>query len=68
MLTFRKSTAHTNLYFVEQDGQLLGSVQKREMWTVRGSRVMWDAYRKGVSKGSAQTRQEAALILTASGV
>lgn len=67
MLTYRQSKT-PGTYFVYQDDLLIGSVQKREMWTVRGARFMWDAYRKGVCKGSGQTRQEAALIITASGV
>lgn len=61
-VTFRKSKA-TSAHFVYADDILIGSTKKVEDWTVRGSSVRWEAWRKGKYVGSANTRKEAAELL-----
>lgn len=64
MINFRKMTGH---YQVEIDGIRRGNVKRVEHWTVRGNRISWDATdRRGVHKGSAPTRAQAAEYLKAS--
>lgn len=61
-ITFKKSEKSA-AQFVYYDGKLIGSVRKSEAWTTRGTRISWDAFRKGVCVGSAETRAAAAKLL-----
>lgn len=51
-------------YRVEIDGVYRGHVKRVEDWTVRGSRIRWEAYSRGCTYlGSAPTRKMAAEYL-----
>ena len=63
-ITFRRKEVGLDTYFVMLDGKQIGVVIKRSLWTVRGSRTSWDAYKTGRCVGKSTTRQSAALILT----
>jgi hypothetical protein len=56
----------TNSYRVEIDGRYVGSVRRVEDWTVRGTRVRWEATtRGGRFLGDGPTRKVAAQFLVA---
>lgn len=63
-ITFKKSRFAG--YFVYNDDNLIGYVQKIEHWTVRGNHVAWSASRKGRVVGHAETRIAAANLLSVS--
>ncbi len=63
-IRYRKSTK-SSAQFVYLGETLIGSVRRMEDWTVRGTRVRWEAYRTGNFIGSAPTRKEAASLLRA---
>lgn len=48
---------------VYADDKLVGSVKRKEDWTVRGTRVRWEAWTKGRYIGSDSTRKAAAALL-----
>lgn len=53
-------------YHVEINGEYRGKVTRVEDWTIRGTRIRWQAESKNkVVKGSAPTRKEAAEFLKA---
>lgn len=63
-LTFSKRAAGG--YNVHQGDKIIGVVQRKEQWTVRGTWVYWIAYRSNVYIGRDQaTRKEAASQLIA---
>lgn len=49
--------------FVRAGGKLVGRVKRIEDWTVRGTRVRWEAWSKGCYISSEQTRKAAAALL-----
>lgn len=50
-------------YVVYADDKRRGVIRKVEHWTVRGTRVGWQAYSKSTYMGEAATRNEAAKLL-----
>lgn len=68
MITFKKrKSGLTYTVFRETftaDAMPIGVVRKVERWTVRGTRIEWEAYRKGNCVGTSfATRKEAAEYL-----
>lgn len=63
MLTFKK-VAGTSSYRVYKDDVLVGMVKKEELWVVRGTRIVWNAYKKGRYLGDGDTRKGAAQWLS----
>lgn len=62
-LEFKRSQK-TNAYFVyavntARGEHVVGRVLRVEKWTVRGTRVQWEASRMGAYVGSFATRKEA---------
>lgn len=65
MIKFIKASGK---YRVEIDGAYRGHVKRVEDWTTRGDRIRWEAVsRGGIYKGSAATRNDAAMFLKPEG-
>lgn len=64
-ITFEKVEGRIGVYFVLSENEHVGLVRRVEHWTVRGTRIVWQAQRRGRVFGSAETRKEAAELLTA---
>ncbi len=51
-------------YIVLSADEVCGAVRKEEAWTVRGNRILWTAFRRGVAlERGFKTRAEAAAFL-----
>lgn len=50
-------------YHVKCLKRQVGFVKSSDMWTTRGNRKVWTAYRKGQSQGEFPSRKEAAIFL-----
>lgn len=62
MFTFKKTDQNT--YRVSLNDVIIGSVIKREAWTVRGNHTYWSARKNGKFVGrECETRKEAAEYL-----
>ncbi len=59
-MKFEKSLA-ANTYSVSVEGKFVGHVRRHDAWTVRGTRITWEAIRNGdVVHTGANSRKEAA--------
>lgn len=66
-ITFEKAKTAKTMYRTYSDGVFVGYVKRCADWTVRGERVVWEAWYRGVCLAtSAATRKEAASYLTVS--
>lgn len=66
-LTFSRSkkSAFNDYFVLSDEGSFLGFVRRVEDWTVRGTRVSWEAYlRHGKYLGRSESRKAAAAILS----
>lgn len=63
--TFKKNAGSQSyrVYTARQTLHPIGLVRKVERWTVRGTRIEWESYRKGKYVGNSSTRKEAAEYL-----
>lgn len=62
MFTFTKTKSFAG-YVVYENGVRRGVIRKVENWTVRGTRIGWQAYYKNSYKGECATRKEAVELL-----
>ncbi|QIW87678.1 hypothetical protein Ab1vBOLIVR5_gp30c [Agrobacterium phage OLIVR5] len=61
-MEFRRSKNDSYIYHVYENGVRIGLVKKRELWVVRGTRIVWESYQKKYL-GTANSRKAAAEIL-----
>ena len=59
-MTHYEPTKAFSGYYVFDGNRALGTVRKTELWVVRGTRIVWDAYKAGkYIAGGFATRKEA---------